>query len=118
MATAANLLPAGRLRHRIRIEALSTDIDSDGAQVESWADPFGLLLSAEIVPLSGRELLAAQGEHGQVSGYIRLRWRAGIDAGMRAVHRGTVYDIQAVLPDPESGVRWLRLVVAAGVSSG
>jgi len=109
---------AGALRHRITVEQLVVEHDSNGATVETWSDAFGRMLSAEILPLSGRELMAAQAVQSQVNTRIRLRHRPGLAAAMRAVHRGTVYDIQAVVPDPGSGTGWVTLMCASGVNQG
>lgn len=108
---------AGRLRQRIRIEALVVELDSDGAQQETWVDAFGWL-SADIQPLSGRELLAAQAVQGKVSGRIRIRYRPGIEPSMRIVHRDTVYNIEALIPDADSGVRWITALTSTGVNEG
>jgi SPP1 family predicted phage head-tail adaptor len=109
---------AGRLRHRVSIEALTTDLDSDGAQVEDWTDAFGQRFSAEISPLSGREMIAAAAVQSEVTTRIRIRYRAGVTASMRVNHRGTVYDIKAVIPDADSGRRWLTLNCTSGVNEG
>jgi SPP1 family predicted phage head-tail adaptor len=111
-------LPAGRLRHRVSIEALVSGLDSDGATEEEWVDQVGRLLPAEIVALSGRELVAAQAAHSEVVTRIRIRYRPGVTASMRVVHRGTAYDIAAVVQDPDSGRRWLTLHCKSGVNAG
>jgi SPP1 family predicted phage head-tail adaptor len=111
-------IDAGRLRHRVSFEQMVVDLDSDGATVETWVDVFGQPLSAEIVPLSGRELMAAQAVQSEVNTRIRLRHRPGLVAAMRAVHRGTVYNIQAVVPDPGSGTGWVTLMCVSGVNQG
>ena len=112
-------MQAGRLRHRIRIDALTIDHDSDdGAIAETWADAFGQMLSAEIMPLSGRELIAAQAVQSKVQARIRIRHRPGVVAAMRAVHRGTVYNIEAVVPDAGSGVDYMTLMCSYGVNDG
>lgn len=113
------MLPAGRLRHRVTFEELVTDQDSDGAMVPTWV-PFGdgLPLPAEIVPLSGRELIAAQAVQSKVTERIRVRYRPGFRASMRAVHRETIYNILAVIPDPDSGIRFVTLLCESGVNEG
>lgn len=112
-------LPAGRLRHRVRFDAKTVEVDSDGAQVEAWVPAFGgRLIPAEITALSGRELIAAQAVHSKVSTRIKVRHRPGITASMRAVHRGRTYDIEAVIPDPDSTIRWMTLICTDGVAEG
>lgn len=111
-------LAAGRLRHRVTIEELTTELDSDGKRAETWADAFGGMLSADIAPLSGRELIAAQAVQSRVTTRIKMRYRPGILAAMRVIHRATIYNIGAVVPDPESGRTWVTLHCEDGVNEG
>lgn len=110
-------LPAGRLRHRVTIEEPITELDSDGAQVDAWV-PFGdgRALPAEISPLSARELIAAQAVHSKATTRIRLRYRPGITASMRVRHRDMVYEIEGVIPDPDSGRRFVTLLTSSLMS--
>lgn len=110
-------MQAGRLRHRVTIEELLTEQDSDGATVEAWT-PIGPPVSAEIVALSGRELIAAQAVQSKVSTRIRIRYRPGIKPSMRVVHRDAIYNIEVVIPDMGSGVRSLTLPCTSGVNEG
>lgn len=110
-------LPAGRLRHRVTIEELASELDSDGAQVDSWITfGDGRALPAEISPLSARELIAAQAVHSKVTTRIRLRYRTGITAAMRVRHRDMVYEIEGVIPDPDSGRRFITLMTTSLMS--
>lgn len=109
---------AGKLRHRIAIEQIVTSLDSDGATVEDWLPVFERPIPAEIVASSGREFLAAQATQSKIASRIKVRYRPEIQANMRAVHRGTVYNIEAVLPDMDSGIRWLTLMCSSGVDEG
>ena len=111
-------LPAGRLRHRVSIEALVVGLDTDGATEEEWIDQIGRLIPAEIVALSGRELIAAQAVQSKVSTRIRIRYRAGVVPSMRVVHRGLAFNIEGIVPDPDSGRRWLTLMCTSGVNAG
>ena len=108
------MVAIGRLRHRVTIEELVTELDSDGAQVPTWI-PFGdgRALPAEISPLSARELIAAHAVHSKVTTRIRLRYRPGITAGMRVRHRDMVYEIEGVIPDPDSGRRLVTLMTTS-----
>lgn len=56
-------------------------------------------LYANIRNMSGREAGAAGGTASTLTCSIRIRYREGITSGMRVVHRTTIYNIQAVLPD-------------------
>lgn len=107
----------GRLRHRVTIEQVETADDSDGMRTETWT-PIGPALPAEILPLSGGELLAAATAQSKVTTRIRMRYRPGLVAlEMRARHRDTVYTIEAVIPDPTSGTRWVTLQCSSGADA-
>lgn len=114
-------LSAGRLRHRISIEQRQEFQDTNGDTVVSWV-PFLTNISAEIVPLSAREFIESGARQAEVTARIVIRYRPGIDAKMRCVHvaKGitTIYNIQGVLRDPGSGLRWLTLPVSEGVNDG
>lgn len=109
---------AGRLRHRISIEQKVVTLDSDGAQDEAWVLFAGPGVPADIGPLSGRELIAAQAVHSKVSSRIKIRRLDGVMASMRVVHRMTIYNIEAAIPDPDSGIRFQNLLVTDGVNEG
>lgn len=114
------MMLAPRLRHRIDIEAFTIDLDSEGVQVESWdsiRDSGEALIPAEIVPLSGREFIAAQTVQANVTTRITIRWRAGIEPSMRVIHGVDVYNIKAVLPDPTLR-RHLTLMCETGANDG
>lgn len=112
-------MEAGRLRHRITLEALSAVLDSDDGIVdETWADAFAQPIPAEIVALSGGELVAAQAVQSKVSGRIRMRWRPGVLPTMRVRHRDTLYNIEAVVPDPGSHREWITLLTSTGTNEG
>lgn len=109
---------AGRLRHRVTFEELVTDLDSDGAQVVDWVPMFPGPLSAEIRAMSGRELIAAQAVQSKVNTRIKVRYRPEFKARMRALHRSVIYDVEAVIPDPDSGINFCTLICSSGVNEG
>jgi SPP1 family predicted phage head-tail adaptor len=111
-------MQAGKLRHRITLQSKTDTIDdSDGERTEAWVDAF-TSLPAEILPLSGRELIAASATSSRVATRIVVRYRPGIVASMRAVHRDVYFAIEAVVPDKQSGNQWLTLHCASGVTEG
>lgn len=110
-------MKAGPLRHRVTIEDFVTTLDSEGERTEGWVDQFGLI-PAQIEPLSGRELIAAAATQSKVATRIRIRHRPGVAPRMRVVHRDTWYGIEAVMPDPHSGVRYLTLHCTSGAAAG
>lgn len=113
---------AGRLRHWLIFEKLDAiELDSDGAQVETWIDAFTVnsRMPCEVVALSGRELIAAQATQSKVSTRIKTRYRPGFTASMRATGSdGTIYNIEAVIPDPNSRIGFVTLLASSGVSEG
>lgn len=116
------MLAAGKLRHYVTIQKLTTTQDPvTGNITESWADKW-VNVPAAISPLSGREFIAAQSTQSEVTGRITIRWRDGLDASMRIVHtvKGTarIYNIEAILADADSGLEYLTLMVSSGVNDG
>jgi SPP1 family predicted phage head-tail adaptor len=108
------------MRHWLTFETLVDEMDSDGARVVVWAPAFDTspTMPAEVAPLSGRELIAANAVQSRVTHRIRIRYREGITAKMRAVERETVYNIEAVIPDQRSGLRYLTLLASTGTNEG
>lgn len=105
---------AGRLRHRVEFQVLGETQDPEsGAMVPGWTEAFKAW--AEIAPLSAREFIPAQAERSKVTARITVRWREGLDASMRIVHNGTIYNIEGVLTDADSGREYVTLPVSTGV---
>lgn len=107
---------AGRLRHRVTLQEQVVAINTAGEQVREWEDV--ATVWAAIEPLSGREMLLADQVQSKVNTRIVIRSRDGVLASMRAIHGSTVYNIEAVIPDNESGQEWLTLQCYSGVSEG
>lgn len=120
-------MEAGRLRHWLTFEAPTVEIDSDGAQVADWVDAFEVStrMPCEVTALSGRELLAAQAIQSKVTTRIKTRYRPGFMATMRAWYqdpRGTsptiIYNLEAIIPDPDSRIRYVTLLASSGLNQG
>lgn len=86
----------GDLNHRINIEQRSATTDTIGQPVETWT--LVAALWANIKHQSGLSAIKSGADVSVVQASIRIRYSAGIDAGMRAVHGSDIYDIRAVLP--------------------
>lgn len=110
-------LKAGRLRRLVTIERPLEFQDASGASSVQWG-VFADKVPAEIAPLSTKEFLAAQQMQSQVMARITIRHRAGLDASMRIRHGCTIYNIAGVIPDNETGLKWLTLPVSVGVNAG
>lgn len=112
---------AGGLRHWLTFQRKVTDLDSDGATVETWVDAFSLnaRMPCRVEYLSGRELIAAQMVNSRVSCRLSTRYRPGFDASMRAVQPdGTIYNLEAIVPDSKSGRREVTFLASTGVNEG
>lgn len=112
---------ASRLRHRIDIEEFAVTQDSTtGAITEAWTSILSSndeLIPAEIMPMSGREFIAAASTQAGVNTKITIRYISGIVPAMRVVHGSNYYNIKAVLPDP-SLRNHLTLMCETGVNNG
>lgn len=109
-------LGAGELRHWIEIQTRVNSKDSNGDDVVAWATVCHCW--AKIMPMRGRELMLAKQANSEVTGGIKVRYRTGLSAGMRALHRHYFYDIHSVRSDQESGIEFLILDTSQGLSEG
>lgn len=102
------MIQAGDLRHRIILQRNAAVQDqTTGELVPLWIDV--ATVWAQIVPLSGREFIAAQATQAGVTARIVIRAR-DVDPAMRVVHGADIYNIHAVLPDPVSGREYVTLM--------
>lgn len=112
---------APRLRHRIDVQEFTVSTDSEsGAVSEAWQSILATdepLIAAEIMPMSGKEFVAARSIQAGVNTKITIRYRSDVIPAMRAVHDGLIYNIRAVLPDPTLR-RHMTLMVESGVNDG
>lgn len=53
-----------------------------------------------------------------MTGKFIARKRSDIDATCRGVHNQTLYQVEAVLPDPESGLEYMTMPFSQGVNDG
>lgn len=117
------MIQAGVLRHVITIQRPVQTQDETG-QMSTEYETVLCNVRAAIVPLSGREYVAARQVAAEVSTRITVRYYAEIDATcriLRAVPCSDVvetYDVLAVLPDPVSGRRYLNLMCAQRIVEG
>ena len=113
-------MQAGRLRHLIRIERpVQTRSGDRGGYTTTWQTVVDDL-PADVIPLSGRELLAAQSTQSEITTRCTIRWRDDLNATMRVVHTccgGAVHNIRAILPDPTFR-RHINLMLTTGTNDG
>lgn len=90
-------MQAGRLNRRCTLQAPGTTQDELGQPIPGWTDV--ATLWADIRMKSGLESIKAGAPVSVVAASVRIRYRAGVNAGMRVVHNLQSYNIVAVLPD-------------------
>lgn len=109
---------AGKLRHRIRIERPGYTQDPTTGEIRHEWELVADKVPAEITDLSVKEFIAAKAGQSEVSSRVRIRFREDVDATMRIIHRGDIYNIHGVQRDPDSGLEWLTLPCSRGVNDG
>lgn len=95
------MIAAGSLNKRISIEQRGTAVDSIGQPVEAWSQVWSC--RASIRYPSGLSTIKAAADVSIVQASIRIRYHDGLNAGMRVVRPGEVFDIKAVLPNRAEG---------------
>jgi SPP1 family predicted phage head-tail adaptor len=90
-------MQAGRLNTRCVIQQPGTATDEIGQPIPGWTDV--ATVWADIRMKSGLEAIKAGASVSVVQASIRVRYRAGITAGMRIVHNLQAFNIVAVQPD-------------------
>lgn len=110
-------MQAGKLRHRIMLQQpVETQNEDTGSIVEGWEDV--KCIWAEVYALSAREFVASHAVQSEVTTRITIRCRSDITNRHRFVYRGRIYNIQGVLPDPDSGIEYMTLPCSEGVNDG
>jgi SPP1 family predicted phage head-tail adaptor len=117
-------IAAGRLRHRVTIQALTPVYDSDGDVIQDqntgevlrvWTT-LGEVWAA-VEPISGREFIQSAETQSQITTRITIRRQDfTVTAAMRALHGVKVYNIHGVLADKDSGLEYQTLPCSEGVS--
>ena len=90
-------MQAGRLNRKCQLQSPSQSVDELGQPIPGWTDV--ATVWGDIRLKSGLEAIKAGAPVSTVQASIRIRYRAGITAGMRVVHNLQVYEILAVQPD-------------------
>ena len=85
------------MNRRCQLQSPSQSVDELGQPIPGWTDV--ATVWASIRHLSGVESIKADAAVSTVRASIRIRWRPGLNAGMRVVHGLQVYSIEAVMPD-------------------
>ena len=91
------MMQAGRLNRRCTLQQPGTTTDALRQPIPGWTDV--ATVWGDVRLRSGLESIKAGASVSTVQASIRIRYRAGINAGMRIVHNLTAYNITAVQPD-------------------
>jgi SPP1 family predicted phage head-tail adaptor len=91
-------MQAGKLRHKIAIQAETQTINENGYPVSVWTTV--KTVWADVVMSGGREFYAAQRLNAETSAVFRVRYDSGVTTKHRIVHDAKTYDILAVI-DPD-----------------
>lgn len=93
-------MKAGKLRHRVSIEAPVTTPNSSGGQnVNAWLPIPGGQVWADVQPLSSREIYQ-NGVMSQSSSHtVTIRYLVGVHAGCRILHDGRRFLVSGVKLD-------------------
>lgn len=109
-------LAAGLLRHKVLIEEFIEYKNSAGEREQTWITFKETWASVE--PLSAREFIAAQQMQSKVTARITMRYTPGINAAMRIVYRGQIFNIEGILSDKISGLEYLTMPCSTGTNAG
>ena len=107
---------AGRLRHRVDIEAPVITRGGGGSQDVSWV--LFARIWAAIEPLSVKEMVAAAQTQSAIVARMIIRYRSDLLPEMRIKHNGTIYNPAGFLPDKDSGLEYLTIPLTAGLNDG
>ena len=95
------MISAADLNQRVNIEQRSGAQDELGQPIETWA--LVAAVWASVKHQSGLSAIKGDADVSTVKASIRIRYRTGIDAGMRVVCGSEIYDIRAILPNRAEG---------------
>ena len=90
-------MQAGRLNRRVTLQSPSQAVDELGQPIPGWTDV--AVVWGDIRMRSGLESVKAGAVVSTVQASVRIRYRSGVNAGMRLIHNLQVYEILAVQPD-------------------
>lgn len=92
------MLKSGTLRDRITIQRRSQTEDDWGSPINTWVSITTQRLAARVKHLSGLATIKADADVSVSRASIRIRRRTDVNAGMRVLFGGQVYEIDDVLP--------------------
>ena len=90
-------MQAGRLNRRCTLQAPGTTQDELGQPIHGWTDV--ATVWGDVRLRSGLESVKAGAVVSTVQASVRIRYRTGINAGMRVLVGAVPYEVLAVQPD-------------------
>ena len=90
-------MQAGRLNRRCTLQAPGTATDELGQPIPGWTDV--ATVWGDVRLRSGLESVKAGAVVSTVQASVRIRYRKGINAGMRVLVDSVPYEVVAVQPD-------------------
>ena len=82
---------AGKYRHKITIQQLTTSRGSMGGAIKTWST--FATVHAQKVHQASREFFAAQKVNAETTDLFVIRYLAGVNAKMQVVYDGRTYDV-------------------------
>lgn len=106
---------ASELRHRVSIQVLGPDRDSDNYSIPvEWVEYKKLW--AKVTHLSGKDLIAAQANQSKVVARLKIRYREDINTEMSVIYKGKRYAIDSqALEDVGSGNEYITFLLSEGI---
>jgi SPP1 family predicted phage head-tail adaptor len=101
------MIRGGSLRHRITVQRNVTAGDGQGGTSSAWTAV--ATVWAEVAPMQGRELFAAQQVNALTSHKITMRYLAGLTAADRVLFGTRSFNIRQVINVDEVN-RWHELI--------
>lgn len=95
------MISSGDLNKRVNIERRTAGYDDLGQPVDTWEIVAAVWGSIRYP--SGVAAIKSGADVSIVKASIRIRYKAGLDAGMRASADGQVFNVVAVLPNRSQG---------------
>jgi len=105
----------GKYNKIISLQSKTFVTDDRGGQTPTWTETAKVW--ADVIPLRGRELVAAQTAKGLTVVLFYIRYRSSLLSSERVVYGGKNYDITAVVDVAGKGVE-LELTATVGLNEG
>ena len=108
-----NGVDIGDLQHRVTFQTLMPAKDGFGQPTNEWTDTFTVW--AMVADMNGSELIKSMALSAEATTKIVIRYRTGINAAMRIVWQGTIFNIKAPPMDSTGRKRVIELLCQRGL---